>query len=113
MDWQAYSAIFTSVGVVIAALTGLGTYVRRLATRITNAENVAKTAEDAVKTADGLGISLAAVRFEVTRVEKEFNDHRVAIAEKYVSKDALRETKIEILQAIRDLSNLFHNREAT
>lgn len=102
MDWQGYSAIFAGISVLIAILSGFGKYVQRLSIRVTNAENTAKSAEH-------LGVSIAANGIEIKRVESEFNEHRVAIAEKYVSKDALRETKLEILSAIRDLSDRFYD----
>lgn len=104
---------FTEWGVIIAAcmlfIAVIGIVVRNV-DRLNKAEAAAKAASTR---ADDASVAAAALRLEMERLENDLTDHRVATAEKYVSKETLASLENRIVDAIRSLGdridNMFNN----
>lgn len=103
--WTAIAAMCAVVMVQIA----LAKIAVNNVDRLNKAEAAAATAQSRADTAavraDTAAVSVIAARLEIERVEKDLVEHRVESAREYVPKEALKDFKAEIVDAINRLGD--------
>lgn len=95
LEWTVIAAIVT---VVIA----IGGVLVRLVDRLNKAEARADGAE---RQAVGAAASVGNAHLAIGRMERELVEHRVIVAEKYVSKETLSALETRIVDAINNLGD--------